>query len=81
MGLYSNILRILDNPENMSQHGRRAYWAHQIVLMAREDAVQRVEAAWGSSWCGLRYATCDDPDHACRYRREVIAAIKGDSHG
>lgn len=65
MGLYSDILRILDNPENMSQHGRRAYWAHQIVLMAREDAVQRVEALDTTGIWGL------DLDRA-----QVIAAIK-----
>jgi len=69
MGLYSNILRILDNPENMSQHGRRAYWAHQIVLMAREDAVQRVEAL----------PTEPIDRHAAVWSLdEVIAAIKGE---
>lgn len=44
MSLRSDILRILDNPENMSQHGRRSYWTDQIILMVRQDAVQRVEA-------------------------------------
>ena len=62
--------------DDQVKHYRQGYEQGQRDALAA--AVQRVEALWGSSWCGLRYPTCDDPDHACRYRREVIAAIKGE---
>ena len=75
MGLYSDILRILDNPENMSQHSRRSYWAHQIILMAREDAVQRVEALWQDECCGYKNPRICA---SCRAYEYVIAAIKGE---
>jgi hypothetical protein len=40
MSLHSDILRILDNDENMSQHSRRSYWTNQIILMVRKDAAR-----------------------------------------
>jgi hypothetical protein len=44
MSLRSDILRILDRDENMSQHGRRQYWTDQIILMVQRDERERARA-------------------------------------
>jgi hypothetical protein len=90
MSLHSDILRILDNAENMSQHGRRSYWTDQIILMVRQDAAQRVKArmfdkdgrlhSCGSSidaGGGIEFCcTCDSQYQAAA---DIIAVIEGDS--
>jgi hypothetical protein len=68
MSLHSDILRIIDNPENMSQHGRRMYWTDEIILLVRQDAVQRIEALPWTSETWLAHAE----------RAANIAAIKGE---
>jgi hypothetical protein len=40
--LYLEIVRILDNEENMLTHQRREYWASEIILLVRRDEKHRI---------------------------------------
>jgi hypothetical protein len=40
--LHQEIMRILDDSENMKTHQRREYWASQIILLVRRDEQQRI---------------------------------------
>lgn len=39
------------------------------------DCIKVLETEWGSSWCGIDYASCDDYEHPCRERKKQIARL------
>ena len=68
-----------------TQHGKFCIHCYQwCTCEALKKAEQRMlakciaalEERWSESWCGSRYASCTDPDHACRYRRLDVAALR-----
>ena len=54
-----------------NEHG---YRDGQRDMLAK--CIAALEERWSESWCGTRYASCTDPDHACRYRRLDMAALR-----
>ena len=60
--------------------GKPVYCTCALIAKVREDMLAKCIAAleerWSESWCGTRYASCTDPDHACRYRRLDMAALR-----
>jgi hypothetical protein len=68
--LHTMITNIMDSEENMLTHGRRMYWANQIILLVRRDENQRIVEVIEA----LHPLAFDDENE--EVRKVIIAAIR-----